>query len=74
MIIPFQQLSDDALLGIIESFILREGTDYGEVEIGLYKKIAQVKKKLEQGELVLVFSELHQSVNIMVKENFTTHD
>ena len=71
MIIPIKALSTDALTGIIETFILREGTDYGEVEVSLANKIAQVKQQLEQGELVLVFSELHQSVNIMSKQAFT---
>ena len=29
MIIPAEQLSRDALQGLMESFITREGTDYG---------------------------------------------
>jgi hypothetical protein len=74
MIIPFQQLSTDALNGVIESFILREGTDYGAIEIGLTEKIIQVKQQIERGDLVLVFSELHQSITIMPKEHFATQE
>ncbi len=70
MIIPVKQLSATALNGVIENFVLREGTDYGEIEISLNSKIAQVKQQLAQGSLVLVFSELHQTVNIMTKEHF----
>jgi len=71
MIIPITALSNEALYGVIEAFILREGTDYGEIEISLDKKIAQVEQQLMLGTLVLVFSELHQTVNIMSKEQFT---
>lgn len=71
MIIPIEALSRDALEGVMEAFVLQEGTDYGEVEVSLADKIAQVKQQLEQGELVLVFSELYQNVNIMPKQAFT---
>ncbi|MBL4910838.1 MAG: YheU family protein [Alteromonadaceae bacterium] len=70
MIIPVDNLSQQALYGVIESFILREGTDYGEIEVSLDEKIAQVHQQLVLGNLVLVFSELHQTVNIMSTEQF----
>lgn len=40
--IPYDQLSPEALHGVIEEFVTRDGTDYGEVEIPLETKIAQV--------------------------------
>jgi len=70
MIIPLEQLSNDILTAIIEDFILREGTEYGAIDVSKKDKIAQVKKQLEQGSAVLVYSELHESVNIMQKEQF----
>jgi len=70
MIIPLEQLSNDILTAIIEDFILREGTEYGVIDVSKKDKIAQVKKQLEQGSAVLVYSELHESVNIMQKEQF----
>lgn len=71
MIIPINALSDEALYGVIEAFILREGTDYGEIEISLDEKIAQIKQQLMLGTLILVFSELHQTVNIMSRDQFS---
>jgi len=71
MIITLNDLSPAALHGIIEAFILREGTDYGKIEISLDEKIAQVKHQLVLGNLVIVYSELHQTVNIMAKEQFS---
>ncbi|MEY0160325.1 YheU family protein, partial [Providencia manganoxydans] len=62
MIIPWQELSTETLDNLIESFVLREGTDYGMQEKTLEQKVADVKKQLVSGEAVLVWSELHESV------------
>ncbi|WP_340618403.1 YheU family protein [Xenorhabdus entomophaga] len=70
MIIPWQQLETETLLSLIESFVLREGTDYGEQEKTLEQKVQDVKRQLERGEVLLVWSELHETVNIMPKEMF----
>lgn len=65
MIIPWQELAPDTLDNLIESFVLREGTDYGEHERSLEQKVADVKSQLQSGEAVMVWSELHETVNIM---------
>lgn len=70
MIIPLDQLNESTLLAIIEDFILREGTDYGAIDATKEEKISQVKLQLKQGSAVLVYSELHESVNILPKEQF----
>ncbi|EBQ2953787.1 YheU family protein [Salmonella enterica] len=70
MIIPWQGLAPDTLDNLIESFVLREGTDYGEHERSLEQKVADVKRQLQSGEAVLVWSELHETVNIMPKSSF----
>jgi len=70
MIIPLEQLNQDTLRAIIEDFILREGTDYGAIDATKEDKVAQVMLQLEQGSAVLVYSELHESVNILPKEQF----
>jgi uncharacterized protein YheU (UPF0270 family) len=59
------QLSPEALRAVLESFVLREGTDYGEREIGLEEKVAQVLRQLERGEARIVFDARTQSVNIV---------
>jgi len=71
MIIPLEQLPAETLLAIIENFILREGTEYGAEDISKQAKIGQVMKQLKQGSAVLVYSELHESVNILPSEQFT---
>jgi len=65
MIIPWQQLEAETLTNLIENFVLREGTDYGEQERSLAQKVADVQRQLASGEAVLVWSELHETLNIM---------
>jgi uncharacterized protein YheU (UPF0270 family) len=58
------QLSADALRGVIEAFVMREGTDYGDVEWSTEQKVAQVERALRRGEAVLVFDPLTESCTI----------
>ncbi|NWL14761.1 YheU family protein [Pseudoalteromonas sp. Scap03] len=70
MIIPFEQLDKDTLYNLIESYVLREGTDYGEQEFSIESKVAQVNQQLKSGEAMVFFSELHESVTIISKSEF----
>lgn len=65
MMIPWQQLDSDTLQNIIESFVLREGTDYGEQERSLEEKVRDIRRQLASGDVVLVWSKLHETLNIM---------
>jgi uncharacterized protein YheU (UPF0270 family) len=47
--IPVNKLSAEALQGVIEEFISRNGTDYGEIEASRETNSRQVKHKLETG-------------------------
>ncbi|WP_392552650.1 YheU family protein [Orbus wheelerorum] len=64
MIIPWQDLEQDTLLNIIESFVLREGTDYGFAEKTLAEKVDDVSKQLQQGKIVIIWSELHETIDL----------
>lgn len=70
MIIPWEQIEPDTLYNLIESFVLREGTDYGEQEKTLAAKVEDVKRQLQRGEAVVVWSELHETINIMPRGRF----
>ncbi len=63
-IIPVDKLSIEALRGIIQEFISRDGTDYGEMEASLENKFRQVKQKLEDGSAILVYDDEMESTNI----------
>lgn len=69
MIIPHTQLSPDALHGLVEAFITREGTDYGFDEISLEVKTAQVMKLLNDGDVVILYDEATESINIVSRHD-----
>lgn len=68
MIIPHDQLASETLTALIEEFVSRDGTDYGEEEVSLHEKVEQVREKLFSGEAVILFSESTGQCNIVPKD------
>lgn len=66
--VPSAQLSPEALRGVVESFVLREGTDYGEREYTLDEKVDQVMRQLARGEARIMFDPEAQSIQILVSD------
>ena len=64
--IPIDKISPEALQGVIEEFISRAGTDYGEVEASQETKFRQVKQKLDNGLAVLIFDDETETTNIFL--------
>jgi uncharacterized protein YheU (UPF0270 family) len=63
--IGYQDLSLELLNNIIESFILREGTDYGAQEISLEKKTEQVLKQIQSGRVKIYFDQATETVSLI---------
>jgi uncharacterized protein len=70
MLIPHQQLSSEALNGVIEEFIGREGTDYGAHEFSLTEKTAQVLQQIHLGQVVVVFDARMEQVTLMTQRDW----
>jgi hypothetical protein len=70
MIIPPARLSAEVLRSIAEAFVLREGTDYGDAELSLASKVDDVLSQLSRGEVLVVYDEASESVNILTREEF----
>jgi hypothetical protein len=68
VVVPHTSLSAEALLGVIENFVLREGTDYGSRIVSHEEKVAQVRRQLERGEARIVFDPNDSSVTIVAVE------
>jgi uncharacterized protein YheU (UPF0270 family) len=66
VVVPYTELAADLLHAVVESFVLREGTDYGEKEISLQDKVAGVINQLKRGEARIVFDPESESVSIVV--------
>jgi uncharacterized protein YheU (UPF0270 family) len=62
--IPHRELSAAALRGVIEAYVLREGTDYGRLEFSLEQKVAHVAAQLEAGTAQIWFDPGTSSVDI----------
>lgn len=62
--VPHALLAAEVLRCLVEEFVTRDGTDYGEVERTLDEKVAAVMQQLEAGELVIRVDTEHEIVEI----------
>jgi uncharacterized protein YheU (UPF0270 family) len=63
--VPHTELEPDLLHAVVESYVLREGTDYGEREVSLEAKVSQVIGQLQRGEAGIVFDPETETVSIV---------
>ena len=70
MIIPWQELEAETLDNIVESVILREGTDYGIEELSLNQKKQLLLTQISNGIAVIVWSEFMNPLTSKIKRNF----
>ncbi len=68
VVVPFAELSPDTLRSVVEAFVLREGTEYGERDYSLDQKVTHVMRQLERGEADVVFDPNTESVDIAVRK------
>lgn len=68
--VPPEALNEELLHALIESFVLREGTDYGSYEISLEKKIEDVRKQMKRGVLKIAFDPKTESVTILTADQW----
>jgi uncharacterized protein len=65
LVVPHTELAVDVLRGVVESVVLREGTEYGEKEFSLEEKVAQLTRQLQLGAAQIVFDPTSQTVDIV---------
>ena len=68
IVIPHTKLSQEALNGLIEEFILREGTDYGTSDYSLSDKKDQVLNQLMGRHIHVVFDPNNETTSLLTKE------
>lgn len=71
--IPLDRLSPDILNAVIEEFILREGTDYGASETSLDSKIAQVRRQLDRGDVLITFDPVTENCTLLNRHQFARY-
>jgi uncharacterized protein len=62
--IPWELLSPDALTGVLENFVLREGTDYGAVELSHEEKVARLRAAVERRDARILFDPETETVTV----------
>ncbi len=67
--IHYQQIESDTLRKLVEEFIMREGTDYGAVEMELDQKIDMVIHQLKKDAAIITWNTTMESYNIVLKQD-----
>ena len=67
--VPYAEMPAELLHAVVESFVLREGTDYGEKEFSLEAKVDGVIRQLKKGEAKIIFDPTTDSVTIAVSRS-----
>ncbi len=68
--IPIEMLSPEALVGVMNDFIVRDGTDYGYQEITHDKKLEQLRRQIVKGDVKIVFDAASESVTLMTQKDW----
>ena len=63
--IPLDSLSPVALDGVVEEYVMREGTDYGHRNYDIAEKRAQVMAALAAGRAVITFDPVTATTTIV---------
>lgn len=68
VIVPWRDIDAATLDNLIEEFVTRDGTDYGDREIATATKVEQVRRQLQRGDAAVVFDEVTETVSLMTRE------
>ncbi len=69
IIIPHDNLTEEALYGLIEEFVTREGTDTGYTDGSLEENVEMVRRQLKRGDVLILYDGDTQTANIAPKKN-----
>lgn len=69
IVVPWREIAPETLDALIEEFVTRDGTDYGEVELPVARKVGEVRALLQRGEVQVVFDELSETVTLLDRES-----
>ena len=74
IIVPWSDIDRATLDNLIEEFVTRDGTDYGEQEVATATKVEQVRGQLKRGDAAVVFDEATETVSVMTREQLRELD
>jgi uncharacterized protein len=74
LVIPHNRLTPEALSGLIEEFVTRDGTDSGYTQGSLAESVAMVHRQLDAGQALIVYDNRTNTCNIKPSETVPGHD
>ena len=66
--VPHTELAPETLRAVVESFVLREGTDYGAEDVPFERKVADVMRQLDRREAIIFYDPGTDSIDIVVRQ------
>jgi hypothetical protein len=65
--VPFERIEPETLRNLIQEFVTRDGTNWGDVDGALENKVAQVMRQLRNRQAKVVFDLKSQTANIVTR-------
>jgi hypothetical protein len=64
--VPYERIDPDTLHRMIEEFVTRDGSDWGDAGCTLEDKVQQVLQQLRNKKVIVVFDHTSQTANFVV--------
>jgi uncharacterized protein YheU (UPF0270 family) len=74
LVIPHEELNPDTLRAMLEDFVTRDGTEYGEIETPIAERIDFVLRQLRTGKAFILFDAESASFTIGSREQMSVQD
>jgi uncharacterized protein YheU (UPF0270 family) len=71
MIIPYHELSEEALQALIEDFVTRDGTDYGQDEMSMQEKATHLLALLKSGDVLISYNDDTQTCGLVARDELS---
>ena len=68
MKVPVDAVPERSLINMLEEFVTRDGTDYGEREVPVRERVIQVHRLLERGEIVIWYDETTETLSLFARD------
>ena len=68
ILVPPDRMPADTLQALLEEYASRDGTDYGEVELSLEQKVANLVGQLQREDIHIVYDTLGEQWDIVPRE------
>lgn len=70
--VPIERVPAENLQALLEEYASRDGTDYGEHETSLERRVGQLRARLSAGELQLVYDVSSEEWDLISAETART--